>query len=166
MQIYFFCVKRQAKIDFLKDVESTVGINVLRYSMSTYWERVEYIDLRRRSWSDCVITQVDLALCSSHMSLGMFSYVAIEVFDMNAVLLISMPVSSCQGLKNTLDCYSLDKVSNIRCDTVGLKYRTYPKYCKKEAWWKSKDSDQNIKTRYSIQVLTVGYSSTHQKVVN
>ena len=25
LQIYFFCVKRQAKIDFLIDVESTVG---------------------------------------------------------------------------------------------------------------------------------------------
>ena len=25
LQIYFFCVKRQAKIDFLKDVESTVA---------------------------------------------------------------------------------------------------------------------------------------------
>ena len=26
LQIYFFCVKRQAKNDFLKDVESTVNI--------------------------------------------------------------------------------------------------------------------------------------------
>ena len=26
LQVYFFCVKRQAKNDFLKDVESTVGI--------------------------------------------------------------------------------------------------------------------------------------------
>ena len=25
LQIYFFCVKRQVKNDFLKDVESTVG---------------------------------------------------------------------------------------------------------------------------------------------
>ena len=25
LQIYFFCIKRQAKNDFLKDVESTVG---------------------------------------------------------------------------------------------------------------------------------------------
>ena len=29
LQIYFFCVKRQAKNDFLKDVESTVGIETL-----------------------------------------------------------------------------------------------------------------------------------------
>ena len=28
MQIYFFCVKRQAKNDFLKDVESTVVIGL------------------------------------------------------------------------------------------------------------------------------------------
>ena len=27
LQIYFFCVKRQAKNDFLKDVESTVDNN-------------------------------------------------------------------------------------------------------------------------------------------
>ena len=26
LQIYFFCVKRQAKNDFLKDVESTVNV--------------------------------------------------------------------------------------------------------------------------------------------
>ena len=30
LQIYFFCVKRQAKIDFLKDVESTVGLKSMR----------------------------------------------------------------------------------------------------------------------------------------
>ena len=29
LQIYFYCVKRQAKIDFLKDVESTVGLIML-----------------------------------------------------------------------------------------------------------------------------------------
>ena len=29
LQIYFFCVKRQAKNDFLKDVESTVCIETL-----------------------------------------------------------------------------------------------------------------------------------------
>ena len=30
LQIYFFCVKRQAKNDFLKDVESTVSIGTDR----------------------------------------------------------------------------------------------------------------------------------------
>ena len=29
LQIYFFCVKRQAKNDFLKDVESTVVLTTL-----------------------------------------------------------------------------------------------------------------------------------------
>ena len=33
LQIYFFCVKRQAKNDFLKDVESTVIQAVCLYNL-------------------------------------------------------------------------------------------------------------------------------------
>ena len=32
LQIYFFCAKRQAKINFLKDVKSTVGHSLLYLS--------------------------------------------------------------------------------------------------------------------------------------
>ena len=35
LQIYFFCVKRQAKNDFLKDVESTAGA-IFHYHLSIY----------------------------------------------------------------------------------------------------------------------------------
>ena len=50
LQIYFFCVKRSAKNDFLEDVESTVGFQgqvsvhwsmpVLLSKLSSYYTRV------------------------------------------------------------------------------------------------------------------------------
>ena len=36
LQIYFFCVKRQSKNDFLKDVESTVGTTLQVVIMSLF----------------------------------------------------------------------------------------------------------------------------------